>query len=456
MSTTVQIFNDAISAVNNRDLKRAEELFRSVIKTDESHIAALNLLVVVLMSMERFAEAEPFIAKATALNEQSDVSFYNYGLISKHLNKPQQALENFSKAIALNPNIAETWNNRGTVFNDLNKYDLAISDFDKAITINSQYSEAYANKGKSLTLLKRYDEAFAAYDNALSIKPDLENAWLGRGDVFWSLKRHDEAFAAYDRALSIKPDLEGAWLGRGNVFCDLKRYDEAFAAYDKALSIKPDLAEAWLAHGTLRLTLGELESGWEKYEYRWKTQQVWKRNFSQPLWLGDSDIKDKTILLHAEQGLGDTLLACRYVPKVAALGAHVILEVQSSLKSLLGGLQGVSMLIGRGDPIPQFDVQCPLMSLPLAFQTTIATIPNMVPYMAVRDNAVEKWRSKLSTQKLKVGIAWAGNPDFGGDRDRSILLQNILRVTRIGGIKYFSLQKDLRTGDDEVLNGNPG
>jgi len=153
MSDTVQIFNDAISAVNNRDLKRAEELFRGIIKTDESHIAALNLLVVVLMSMKRFAEAEQFIARATSLNQQSDVSFYNYGLISKHLNKPQQALENFSKAIALNPDIAETWNNRGTVLNDLNKYDLAISDFDKAIAINGQYSEAYANKGKSLMLL---------------------------------------------------------------------------------------------------------------------------------------------------------------------------------------------------------------------------------------------------------------------------------------------------------------
>ena len=218
------------------------------------------------MSMERFAEAEPFIAKAISLNEQSDVSFYNYGLISKHLNKPQQALENFSKAIALNPNIAETWNNRGTVFNDLNKYDLAISDFDKAITINSQYSEAYANKGKSLTLLKRYDEAFAAYDNALSIKPDLENAWLGRGNVFWSLKRHDEAFAAYDRALSIKPDLEGAWLGRGNVFWSLRRYDEAFAAYDKALSIKSDLENAWLGRGNVFSGLRRYDEAFAAYD----------------------------------------------------------------------------------------------------------------------------------------------------------------------------------------------
>ena len=266
MSDTVQIFNDAISAVNNRDLKRAEELFRGIIKTDESHIAALNLLVVVLMSMKRFAEAEQFIARATSLNQQSDVSFYNYGLISKHLNKPQQALENFSKAIALNPDIAETWNNRGTVLNDLNKYDLAISDFDKAIAINGQYSEAYANKGKSLMLLKRYDEAFAAYDKALAIRPGLEVAWLGRGNVFWSLQRYDEALAPYDKALAIKPDLEGAWLGRGNVFWSLKRYDEAFAAYDKALSIKPDLENAWLGRGNVFCDLKRYDEAFAAYD----------------------------------------------------------------------------------------------------------------------------------------------------------------------------------------------
>jgi hypothetical protein len=148
-------------------------------------------------------------------------------------------------------------------------------------------------------------------------------------------------------------------------------------------------------------------------------------------------------------------LACRYVPKVAALGAKVILEVQPPLKSLLRGREGVSLLIGRGEAIPHFDVHCPLMSLPLAFRTTIETIPSVVPYITVSQNAIEKWRSKLSTQKLKVGIAWAGNPDFDGDRDRSILLKNILPVTRIDGIKYFSLQKDLRDGDDEFLNANP-
>jgi hypothetical protein len=291
----------------------------------------------------------------------------------------------------------------------------------------------------------------------LSLEPGLENAWLGRGNVFCDLKRADEAFAAYDKALALKPDLAETWLGRGNVFRGLKRFDEAFAAYDKAIAFEPACAQAHYNEGLLRLTLGEMESGWTKCEYRWETQQfrAGKRNFLPPLWLGDSDIKDKPILLYAEQGLGDTLLACRYIPKVVALGAHVILEVQSPLKPLLEDFDGVSMLIGRGEAIPHFDVHCPLMSLPLALKTTIETIPSEVPYITVRKNAVEKWRSKLGAQKLRVGIAWAGNPDFVNDRDRSILLKNILPVTRVDGVEYFSLQKDLRHGDDELLNANP-
>jgi tetratricopeptide (TPR) repeat protein len=251
MNNTRKIFDEALSALNNRDLSRAEERFRRVLRSDDAHIPALNLLTVILMSLGRFSEAEPFIAKAVKLSPRSDVSFYNYGLISKKLNKPREALEQFSKALELNPNVAETWNNRGTVRNDLKEYESAISDFDSAIELNQNYAEAYANKGKSLTRLRRYDEAFIAYDKALSLKPDLAEAWLGRGNVCCFLKRHDEAFAAYGKALSLKPDLGDAWLGRGNVFADLKCHDEAFAAYDKALSLKPDLADAWLGQGNV-------------------------------------------------------------------------------------------------------------------------------------------------------------------------------------------------------------
>jgi len=147
--------------MNKRDFTRAEKKFRKVLQSDRSHVPALNLLSVVLTSLGRFADAEQFVARAVELNQSSDVSFYNYGLISKELNKPQQAYEKFTESLKLNPNVPETWNNRGAVCNDLKEYELALSDFDRAASLNGAYAEAYANRGNSLMLLKRYDEAVA-------------------------------------------------------------------------------------------------------------------------------------------------------------------------------------------------------------------------------------------------------------------------------------------------------
>ncbi len=285
MTDTHRPFNEALAALNAKNLVAAEALFRKVLKADSKHIPALNLITVVLMSQGRFSEAEDFIERATRLNRTSDVSFYNYGLISKHLNKPQQALDQFSKAIAINPNVAETWNNRGTVFNDLEQYDLALSDFNKAIALNERYAEAHANRGKSLAFLKRFEEALAAYDTALSQKPDLAEAWLGRGSVFRDLKRHDEAFAAFGKALSLKPGLAEAWLGRGNVLRDCKRHDEAFAAYDQALSLRPDLAEAWLGRGNVLSDLKRHDGALAAYD-----QALSQKPGSAEAWLGRGNV----------------------------------------------------------------------------------------------------------------------------------------------------------------------
>jgi tetratricopeptide (TPR) repeat protein len=250
--------------------------------------------------------------------------------------------------------------------------------------------------------------------------------------------------------------LAEAWLGRGNVFKDLKRYDDAFTAYDKAIALNPNLAEAHCNAGLTRLTLGDTEHGWKKYEYRWGTKRMrgWERNFSQPLWLGDGDIENRTILIHAEQGLGDTLMACRYAPILASLGARVIAEVQPSLKSLLENLDGISQLVAKGEPIPPFDVHCPIMSLPLAFKTTLQTIPAKVPYLTVSENVIKKWRAKLTGSDIKVGIAWAGNPNHVQDLDRSIPLKNLLPILGVRGTRYFSLQKDFRHGEKQILDIN--
>jgi tetratricopeptide (TPR) repeat protein len=482
-------FKSAIRCLQRGEFDKAEKLLLQITARDPKNFDANHTLGIVSTELNKFEQAEQFFKTSLSINATNPSLYKNYGFFLTKAKQFDKAIEQFDIALRLFPGFALVYSDRGNALEKLHKLDEAIadynraivlapkifgfyynrgnaylrkkqlsqalSDFKRAIELNPNFVDAHCGLGNVLAELKRYDEALAAYGKALSVKS--ANAWLGRGDVFRELRRFDEAFAAYDKALALKPDLAEAWLGRGNVFRELKRFDEAFAAYDKALALEPAFAQAHYNKGLLRLSLGEMELGWAKCEYRWETPhfRAGKRNFLQPLWLGRSDIKDKTILLHAEQGFGDTLLACRYISKFAALGAKVILEVPSPLKSLLRGVEGVSMLIGRGEALPHFDVRCPLMSLPLAFKTTIETIPNTVPYITVRKNAVEKWREKLSAQKLKVGIAWAGNPEFGGDRDRSILLKNILPVTRIDGIKYFSLQKDLRKGDDELLNANP-
>jgi protein O-GlcNAc transferase len=278
-------FQRALAALQARNIKEAEHLFREALRKDPAHIGALNMFGAMLTQLGRYAEAETYLRRASQEYASSDATLYNYGLVLKALNRSAEALERFTQALAINSAVAETWNNRGTVFNDLGRVDEAIADFDRAIQLNPRYADAFCNKAKSLTILKRLEEASSAIERALTLKPDLAEAWLGRGNIFAALKRYGEALAAYEKALALKPAFAEAWLAsgdafrklkrnrdalsafdhalalrpefpeawvdRGNMLAELKRYDEALAAFDRALALKSDLAEAWLGRGNV-------------------------------------------------------------------------------------------------------------------------------------------------------------------------------------------------------------
>lgn len=373
------------------------------------------------------------------------------------LKRYDEAIAAYDRAAALKPDRAETWCGRGTACFILKRTDEALAAYDRALALKPDFAEAWNGRGNTLSDLNRYSEALAAYDKAVALKPDLAEAWSGRGGALIKFKRHDEAFADFDKALALKPDLAGPWAGRGDALFDLRRYDEALAAYEEAAALKPDFTDAVFSAAFIRLLLGDTEGGWKGYEARWDTRQYMgaKRNFAQPVWLGDGDIAGKTILIHAEQGLGDTIMMCRYAPMVAALGAKVILEVQPALIALVQGMDGVAQVAAKGRPLPAFDAHCPVMSLPLAFKTRMDTIPAATPYLKASDEATARWRKRLHGDGLKVGLAWAGNPNFGKDHDRSILLKNILPVCSVDGVSFFGLQKDLRDGDREALAAAP-
>jgi predicted O-linked N-acetylglucosamine transferase (SPINDLY family) len=244
-----EAFGRATASFRAGNLHGAEHSFKEVLRQDPRHLAALNLLGIVLTHVKKYEEAEPYLRSALQLNPGSDATLYNYGIILKALNRPKEALERFSQALAVNATIAATWNNRGTVLNDIKRYDEAIRDFDRSILLDANNPDAFCNKGKSLFSLKRHQEALAAYERAVALKPDLAEAWLGRGNIFGELKRFDEAFMAYDKALALKPQLAETWLSRANLLLALERYDEAFASYDKVLALEPGLAVAWLGRG---------------------------------------------------------------------------------------------------------------------------------------------------------------------------------------------------------------
>jgi len=259
-------FQRALAALQAGNLKDAERLFKAVLRTQPKHVAALNLIGVILTQLARFTEAETYLRRALQEHANSDATLYNYGIVLKALDRPAEAMQRFTEALAIAPEIAETWNNRGAAFNDLKRHDEAVADFERAVRLNPRYAEAFCNKGKSLLILKRFDEALSAFKRALALKPDLAEAWLGFGNTFFELKRYDEALAAYREVLALKPDLTEARLGSGNVFYEFKRYDEALAAYQEVLALKPDLAEAWLRRGNAFYELKRYDEALAAYD----------------------------------------------------------------------------------------------------------------------------------------------------------------------------------------------
>ena len=452
-----ELLREAAAAHRGGNFAEAESLYHRILKIDSRQFPVLMMLGILQAQRGNFPAAEQTLRDALTLNPADAGAQFNYGNVLLALDRLDDAFAAFGSALSLDPGLADAELNRGSILMLRNRFEEALACFEAALRINSNFAQAYSNRAHALDQMERFDEALATCDKALTINSRNAEFHASRANILQRMGRHVEALGSLFTALSLQPGNASFHFNRGNVLFDLKRFDEAFAAFDKAIALAPDFATAHYNEGFSRLLLGDTERGWKKYEYRWELpeRRGAKRNFSQPVWLGDGPLTGKTILIHAEQGFGDTIMACRYVPMVAALGARVILEVQPALLQLMKGLDGVATLVARGSTIPQFDVHCPIMSLPMAFKSRLETIPNTVPYLRVREDKIDQWRSRLDGRGFKIGIAWAGNPTFKKDRDRSIMLKNILPISSVDGATYFSIQKDLRDTDAEMLSANP-
>jgi hypothetical protein len=331
----------------------------------------------------------------------------------------------------------------------------AIRLYDQAIAVDPSHADAYYKRGNAQRSLGRLDAAIASYDEAIGRNPGHAYAYCNRGTVQQALGLTAEALTSYDRALALDPTDAMAHYNRALSLQDCCRWREALASYDQALAIDPAYADAHYNRSLALLFLGDFESGWRAYEWRWKNARRLNigeaLNCAQPLWLGGESIAGKRLLLHSEAGLGDTIQFCRYAPLVAASGATVILQVQAPLVGILKSLEGVSALISTGGPLPPFHCHCPLMSLPLALKTTAGTIPASPNYLHGDPASVARWRTLLGEpSRRRVGLVWSGNLQNTIDRRRSIRLSDWMPHLP-PDFQYFCLQKDVREEDREVL-----
>jgi Tfp pilus assembly protein PilF len=341
----------------------------------------------------------------------------------------------------------------GVIRHQQGRNDEALDALSAALKAQSNSASARANRGLVLMALGRHKEALADFDRALAIQPDCVEALTNRGNALHGLDRLEDAVASFDRALALQPAHVDAHYNRGIALHGLNRHAEAVTSYQRALALRPDYADAHWNEALTRLALGDFAEGWKKFESRWWTSDCKTSGlkFPQPLWRGEP-IDGRSILIYAEQGLGDTIQFVRYVPMVAERGAKVVLAVHSELKELLASAAGAAAVFGENEPLPGTAFQCPLLSLPLAFGTTAETIPAKVPYLSANDAAVARWRERLpQTAALRVGLVWSGNPSFNQDRRRSPQLSRVLPLLATPGVVFYSLNPGIGASDVAAL-----
>jgi tetratricopeptide (TPR) repeat protein len=463
---------------------RAARMFARAIELEPTNAVAHDLRGLALHELGQSEAALASFEQAIAIKEDYAMAHYNRGNTQSRLARWAPALASYDRALALGAGFAELHLNRGLVLQELRRFDAALQSYQRAVVLKPNCAEGHSNRGNILAELGRWPEALDCYDRAIRIRPDYTVAHYNRGNVLRELKQLTAAIASYDRALALDPNFAAAYhnrgllhqerrdferaladydrsLGlsrdnvevlsnRGGVLRELKRFEAALASFDAAIEIRSDYAEARKNRALVSLLIGDFERGWRDYEWRWREADTstlaLPRTFSARRWSGDETLAGKSILIHNEQGFGDTLQFSRYVALLGRMGARVVLEVQRPLARLLASLEGATEIIIKRDKLPQTDFQCPLLSLPLAFNTRLETIPATPYYLRADPAAAGQWEMRLGPRsRPRVGLAWRGSADY-----KSIALGELLDGLP-PGIQYVSLQKDLLAQERELI-----
>ena len=427
----------------------AVDHYRTALRHHPAEPNALYLLGMAELASGRAAAGEALLRRALAAHPDFPHAHFDLGVALVARGALEEGIAHQRRAVVQRPQDARMGLALGAALAKHGRPDEAIEYFSAVLSRQPDHIDAAHHLGLALTDTDDVDAALTLLSQVRAARPDSADIHNNLGAAFYAQYRLDAAEDCYHRAIALDTTLSVAHNNLGVLLRDTGRITESIETLRRAIVLAPDDPEP---HHNLAMSLllaGDLEEGWTEYEWRWGTraQRKAQRHFAQPLWHGE-DLAGGTLLLHAEQGLGDTLQFCRYIPR-AAQRARVVLEVQPPLVHLLSGLPGAAAIVAQGDALPPFDAQLPLMSLPLAFGTLLDTIPAAVPYLHPQDDVVAVWRDRLREPgRLRVGLAWAGAARAHDirlarvDRRRSLRLADLLPLADVPGVTFFSLQKD--------------
>jgi tetratricopeptide (TPR) repeat protein len=422
-------------------LAEAAEQFRQALRVNGQAAEVQADLGQVLARRGETAEAVAAFRDAIRLRPAVAELHFHLGAALARQRQMREAAAAYEEALRLKPDFPEAHHAYGTLLLELGRPDPAIEHFHRVLATHPQAAAVHANLGVALASKGRMEEAIDSYRQAVRLNPNSPLAYNNLGEGLRHLGRLDEAVTNFNRALGLKPDFAEAHNNLAIVLRYQGKVDEALGHFQEAIHLNPSYVEAHVNRAFVWLAAGDYAHGWPEYEWRWKSKALPARPFTQPRWDG-SPLQGRTILVHAEQGLGDTVQFIRYAPLVKERGGQVIVECQDVLIPLLSTCPGIDRLVALGGPLPDFDLHAPLLSLPHVFGTTVETIPAQVPYLFPDPARRERWRPRLEGPRgYKVGIVWQGGLKYAGHRRRSIALAHFAHLARVPGVRLFALQK---------------
>ncbi len=438
------------------ETEEALRFFYKAIELDSSLSAAYNDLGTIFQKRGEFEEAVTQYQKALSFNSNFTEANYNLGNAFKELGRWSEAVIYCQKTIDLDPDIPDAHYIQGIAFYEQERLEEAILCWQKALQIKPQFTQIYFNLGIAYYNKGCLEKALEYCRKAVELYPDMADAQYNLGLVWYGKDFLEEAVRCWQKTVQLNPGHRDAYNNMAAAFQDKLELDKAQRCFQKAILNNPDYSEAHWNKALCHLLAGFFPEGWNEYQWRFRIKDIFfNRHFPQPLWDG-GNLNGKRILLYAEQGFGDTIQFIRYVPLVVKQGGRVFVECQADLFPLLEAMPGIERLIKQGDPLPDFDIQCPLLSLPLAFNTTLEDIPVEFPYLSINLNKIQKWRQYLAADqsKKKVGLVWAGRPTHKKDRKRSLALEAFKPLTDIPRITFYSLQKG--EAGQQIKNSSKG